>query len=351
MQELIREWPGLGIVSRFDEPTGTWVFIALHDNRLGRPTGGTRLRVYTAPEDGLLDAMRLAEGMTFKWAGLELPMGGGKAVLAAPGPLEGEARSGLLRRYGSLIEGLAGAFATGEDLGTTTADMEVIGEETRYVHLFPDEDGTATDPGPFTARGVFRGIEAALEAVGEPGLESRSVLVQGIGDVGWPLAGLLADAGARILVADVDGERLAAACDRFGAESVPPEAVYETACDVFAPCAIGEVLDPETIPRLRCRIVAGSANSQLAEPGDAQRLHERGILYAPDYIVNGGGALAFGLLASGETDRERLYERMDLVGERLRAIFEEARGNSESPAVTAERQVRRTLAEGLRAAG
>ncbi len=351
MQELIREWNGLGVVSRFDEPSGTWIFIALHDNRLGRPTGGTRLRVYTAPEDGLLDAMRLAEGMTFKWAGLEMPMGGGKAVLAAPGALEGEARSGLLRRYGALIDGLSGAFATGEDLGTTTADMEVIGEATRWVHLFPDDAGATTDPGPFTARGVFRGIEAALEALGEPGLEGRSVLVQGLGDVGWPLAGLLADAGARLRVADIDGDRRAAAGDRFGAEPVPAESVYEAECDVFAPCAIGEVLTPETVPRLRCRVVAGSANSQLGGPDDALRLHERGILYAPDYIVNGGGALAFGLLASGESDRDRIYARMDLVGERLRAIFEEAREKGESPAVTAERRVRRTLEEGLPSAG
>ncbi len=350
MQELIREWDGFGVVSRFDEPTGTWIFIALHDNRLGRPTGGTRLRVYTAPEDGLLDAMRLAEGMTYKWAGLEMAMGGGKAVLAAAGPLEGEARRGLLRRYGALVEGLRGAFATGEDLGTTTADMEVIGETTRYVHLFPDDDGTATDPGPFTARGVFRGIEAALEAIGETGLDGRSVLVQGAGDVGWPLAELLAGAGARLLVADPDDGRLTAAKERYGAEPVPPEAVYDTECDVFAPCAIGEVLTRDTVPRLRCRIVAGSANSQLAEPADARRLHERDILYAPDYIVNGGGALAFGLLASGERDRRRIYERMDVVGERLRAIFAEARENGESPAETAERRVRRTLEAGIPAA-
>ncbi len=347
MQELIREWDGLGVVSRFDAPTGTWIFIALHDNRLGRPTGGTRLRVYTAPEDGLLDAMRLAEGMTYKWAGLEMPMGGGKAVLAAPGQLGGEDRRGLLRRYGSLIEGLSGAFATGEDLGTTTTDMEVIGEATRYVHLFPDDAGSATDPGPFTARGVFRGIEAALEAIGEPGLDGRSVLVQGAGDVGWPLADLLADAGARLLIADLDERRLTAARDRFGAVPVPAESVYDTECDVFAPCAIGEVINAETVPRLRCRIVAGSANSQLAEPEDAMRLHERDILYAPDYVVNGGGALAFGLLAGGESDREQIYARMDVVGERLRAIFREARENGESPAVAADRRVRRTLEDGL----
>ncbi|MGH9464196.1 MAG: Glu/Leu/Phe/Val dehydrogenase dimerization domain-containing protein, partial [Thermoanaerobaculia bacterium] len=296
MLELLAGWDGLGVFTSFDRATGTWIFVALHDGRLGRPTGGTRLKVYPTPDDGLTDALRLAAGMTAKWAALELPMGGGKAVLAAPRPLAGEERRGLLTRYGSLVESLAGAFATGEDLGTTPEDMRVLAEVTRWVHVFPD----APDPGPFTALGVYHGIRAALAArLGNEDPAGRRVLIQGVGDVGAPLAELLAAAGATLLLSDVDEPRAAALASRLDAEVVSPAQLHETPCDVYAPCATGAVLNEETIARLGCAIVAGAANNQLAAPADAERLHARGILYAPDYVINGGGALAFGLLGLG----------------------------------------------------
>jgi leucine dehydrogenase len=344
IEAVIGEWDGEAVATRFDHETGAWFFVAFHDTTLGTPNGGTRMRVYDRPADGLEDAMRLAEGMTRKWAVLGLPFGGGKAVLAVPRWPEGEEREGLLLRYGRFLETLGGSFQTGVDLGTTPEDMLVIGRVTRNVHGVEFETGRMIDPGPFTARGVLRGIEAALETVfGDPSVEGRRVLVQGVGDVGRPLAGFLAERGARLLVSDVDGERAAQVAHELSAEVVPPAEMAGHPCDVYAPCAVGGVLTRETIPGLACRIVAGSANAQLGEPQDAERLHERGILYAPDYVVNGGGAAAFGLLSMGERDEERILEQVDGIGETLRSIFHDAAASGESPVAAADRRVVETL--------
>lgn len=344
LESLLRGWGGQAVVMRHDAEADAWIFIALHDSTLGRPTGGTRMKVYERPADGLLDAQRLAEGMTSKWAVLGLPKGGGKAVLALSRELQAEERQALLRRYGDLIASLQGAFATGEDLGTTPEDMAVIGSRTRYVHGVSDSGGEVEDPGPFTARGVVGGIRAALEHLDGSGeVEGKRFLIQGVGDVGEPVARELAAGGARLLLADMDGLKVQALADDLGAEVVEPAAVVGTECDVFAPCAVGAVLNAETISRLRCRAVAGSANNQLRTADDARRLHERGILYAPDYVINGGGALAFGLMDQGLTDREELMRRVDAVGVALAEIFREAGEAQESPVAAAERRVRRTL--------
>jgi len=345
---LLEAWDGLGVVVHYDRPTGAWIFIALHDDTLGRPTGGTRLHAYPKPEEGLRDAMRLAEGMTHKWAAVGIDFGGGKAVLAVPGPIEGEARRGLLRRYGRLVHSLHGSFSTGEDLGTTPEDMAEIGSQTPFVMGGAGPDGLPLDPGPYTARGVFRGAAAAVRhALAGDGLAGRTVLIQGLGDVGGPLARLLAGVGARLLVSDLDAARIAALAAELGdstVEAVPADAVYDTPCDVFAPCAIGGVLSRDTIPRLRCRVVAGSANNQLAEEADAERLVERGILYAPDYVINGGGALSFGLIELGETDPDLLFARVEALGDSLGEIFREAAERGESPLRTSQRRVQQTLA-------
>lgn len=348
LQSLIERWDGFAVVSRFDPATGSWMFIALHDCTLGRPTGGTRVRTYDSPADGLYDAMHLAEGMTHKWAAADLPFGGGKAVLATPGPLKGEAREGLLRRYGQLVESLRGGFATGEDLGTTPKDMALIGEETQYV--IGASGGQVTDPGPFTARGVLAALRSAVRAAfGDDDLSGRTVLIQGVGDVGAPLARHLADLGAHLRLSDTDEERLQKLIgelsdDNRGPEVVPSEDVYDTPCDVFAPCAVGFVLSSTTIPKLRCRVVAGSANNQLAHEEAAELLHERGILYTPDYIANSGGAIAFGMMEQGLEDHEILFARIDKIGDALDEIFEEAADRDESPARAAHRRVERILA-------
>ncbi|HVS03894.1 MAG TPA: Glu/Leu/Phe/Val dehydrogenase dimerization domain-containing protein [Thermoanaerobaculia bacterium] len=344
LQALIATWDGEAVVARFDRPSDAWIFVALHSNALGAPVGGTRMQRYPSPAAALHDAMRLAEGMTAKWAVLGLDVGGGKAVIAPGRELTTGERRALLRRYGDLVESLRGAFGTGEDLGTTPEDMALVAERTGYVHG-RTADGSVIDPGPFTARGVLAGMAAAArEAWGPEGLAGRTVLVQGIGDVGLPLARLLHAAGARLLLSDLDDERLRQACDQLGAERVAPQDVLQALCDVFSPCAVGGILDFESVGRLPCRVVAGSANAQLAEPDVAMALHRRGILYVPDYVINAGGALAFGLLARGVTDRQELMRRVEGIGATVHEVLVAARERDESPVRTAQRRVERALA-------
>lgn len=344
--ELIKAWHGESVVVRYDKETGTWIFIALHSSTLGTPVGGCRMRVYDRPEDGLRDAMRLAEGMTYKWASAGLAIGGGKSVLAIPRPLAGEERTGLLRRFGHLLASLNGSYRTGEDLGTTPEDMCVIAEETVYVAGVDPTRYHSTDPGPYTARGVFVSMEAALEhAEGDASLGGKTVLIQGVGDVGAPLARMLADAGAKPVLSDADvakAEKLAA---QLGAEVVETDAAYGTACDIFAPCAIGAVINTETIPTLQCRIVCGSANNQLGTVEDADRLQSRGILYAPDFVANAGGAIAFGLMMEAQADDETIATRIDGLRDTLREIFAEAASRNESPLHATRRRVDRAIAQ------
>jgi leucine dehydrogenase len=243
LSSLIESFDGRAVITRYDRPTGTWIFICIHDDTLGHATGGTRMRIYDDPAEGLLDAMRLARGMTHKWAALEQPFGGAKAVLAISHPLEGEERRGLLERYGSLIHALGGIFSTGEDLGTTPEDFAVIASRTRYVHGFDPETKRKIDPGPFTARGVFSGMRAGAEEVFEGGLNGRTVLIQGVGHVGGRLAELARDAGARILVTDLDADLAASVASRMDGGVVASEEAYATECDIYAPCAIGATLN------------------------------------------------------------------------------------------------------------
>jgi len=344
LTRMIESWGGRAVVVHHDAPTGTWIFICLHDNTLGPCTGGSRMKVYDALEDALRDAMRLSEGMTAKWAAINGSFGGGKAVLAVPRPMEGDERRGLLERYGDLVEALAGGFWTGEDMGTTSADMQVIATRTRWVHGFDPDHREKIDPSPYTARGVFRGIEAAVRTVyGEADLDGRSVLIQGTGAVGFHLGRLLREAGATLLVSDIDAERAAEAAAALDAQVVPADEVYATPCDVYAPCAVGATLNPSTVPLLACRIVAGSANNQLASEEDGERLAGRGVLYVPDYIINAGGALSFALIGEGVPPGETLFSKIDTIGETVAEILAEAAERGESPVRTARRRVERTL--------
>jgi len=339
MQTLIQSWPGECVVSAFDHETGTWIFIAIHDTTLGPAMGGCRMKTYAAPADGLRDAMRLAEGMTCKWAVIGFDLGGGKSVLAVPRPLDGAARRGLLLRFGRLVASLRGAYAMGPDLGTTPEDMAVIGGVTEHVHGYDRRTGTALDPGPYTALGTFVGMRAALaHAFGSAEFRGRTVLIQGVGDVGVPLARRCADAGATLLLSDADSARATRVAGELGARTVPAEEVYITPCDVYAPCAVGGTINARSVPQLACRIVAGCANNQLGEAADADRLHARGILYAPDYVINAGGATALPLLGHGSSDEEVQLRIRGFEGT-LTRIFEEATSRSESPHRAAQRMV------------
>lgn len=347
---ILEEWDGVGVVVRRDRTTGTWIFVVLDDDTLGPATGGCRMKVYPRPEDGLVDALRLAEGMTYKWAAMDFPFGGGKVVLAVPRLLSGDERRGLLHRFGELLNSLGGRFGTGVDLGTTAEDMRTIAEVCPYVIGVHGRSEGPMDPSPFTALGVFEGIRAALRhRHGDDALEGRRVLVQGVGAVGESLAERLAEAGAELIVCDLDESRAEEVAARLDASIVSPKAAYETPCDVYAPCAVGATLSAETIPLLRCDVVAGAANNQLCDPEDAHRLRDRGILYAPDFVINGGGAMAFTLIYQGERGIEELERRVRSIGSHLETIFAEADGSEIAPAEAAFAHAERILARGPKA--
>lgn len=344
MKDMISSWPGEIVVVSYDQPTGTWMFIAIHSTVLGSAMGGCRMRVYENPDDGLADAMQLAEAMTYKWAGIGYRHGGGKAVLAIPGDMDPPVRVGLLRRFGRLVESLHGTFSVGEGFGTTPEDVSVIAEETQWVHGAGQIGERAIDPGPYTALGVFSGIKAAARHVfGDDDLTHRTVLVQGVGDVGEPLARRLQAAGAEILVCDLDDALARRVASELEGEAVEPHLAYARKSDVYAPCAIGGTLNAETIPHLNCRIVAGAANNQLREPTDADLLHERGILYAPDHITNAGGAMAVLLLDAGDLTEEQVRDTVMRIGGSLEQMFAEAEERDESPVHAAQRLVRSRL--------
>lgn len=352
MRELLEGWDGLGVVVRYDRPTGTWIFVALHDVTMGPASGGCRIKTYPRPVDGLEDALRLAEGMTYKWASIGFPFGGGKSVLAIPGPIEGQDRVNLFKRFGYLLKSLRGAYYTGQDMGTTPEDIAIIGAMSNYAMGAPQDGSPPPDPGPYTALGVFQGLRSALRhSDGSDDLSGVSVLVQGVGGVGGPLARMVAEAGGTPLVSDLDAHRARELADELGGAFVPSDSLYETPCDVYAPCAVGATLNTRTIPALRCRIVAGSANNQLAVESDAARLLERGILYTPDYVLNAGGAMAFGLMSKGITEPSELRDRVRVIGSSLDEIFSEAARDGVSPRDAAATRVGRVLAEARAAQG
>ncbi len=324
-EELLRGWDGEFVASRFDAPTTAWMFVGVHSTALGPGFGGTRMKAYPAPVDALHDVLRLSSAMTLKNAVAGLPFGGGKSVLAVPEVPQGEPRAELMRRYGDLIGSLGGSYVTACDMNTTERDMDVIGERCAFVMGRTEAAGGSGTSAPDTATGVFHGIRAGLaHAFGTDDPSGRTVVVQGAGAVGSALAALLADADATLVVSDVDAGRARSVAEGVGAEVAGPEEVFDLPCDVFSPCATGAVLNAATIPRLRCRIVAGAANNQLATPADAARLAEAGILYAPDYVVNAGGVLHLaGYERLGWTPDE-MAARLEGIGATLTEVFAQA---------------------------
>ena len=340
-EDLLREWDGEEAVVRFDRASGAWMFVCIHSTVRGPAGGGTRMRVYAEPSDGLADAMRLSAAMSRKMAVADMPRGGGKAVLAVPALPEGEARRQLLLRYGDLVESLGGTYETAGDMNITPADLDVVAE--RCSRVF-GTTGRGGNSGKGTARGVFHGIRASVEHVfGSPDLSGRTVLVQGVGSVGADLAGWLAGDGARVLVSDIDAELAGRVAGAVGAAVVAADAALTAECDVYAPCAVGGTLNADSIPRLRCRIAAGCANNQLATPEDGDRLHEAGILYAPDYAINAGGVLQLLGLESLGWDDDELERRYAGIGDTLRLLYREADEAGITPAEAAERLAARRL--------
>ncbi|MBA2337978.1 MAG: Glu/Leu/Phe/Val dehydrogenase [Acidimicrobiia bacterium] len=274
----------------YDRVSGLRSIIAIHSTALGPALGGTRFFVYPDEEAALVDVLRLSKGMTYKSAAAGLDLGGGKAVIVADADTVKSER--LLRAYGNVIDSLGGRYITAQDVGTTTEDMAMIRRQTRWVAGLPVEDGGSGDPSPATARGVVAAMRAVAERLwGNEALNDRTVAVQGVGKVGSDLVARLVELGANVIATDVNQAALDAVATDHGAKIVGLDDIYDTECDIFAPCALGASLSADTIPRLRCAAVVGSANNQLAEEGDADRLTANGILYAPDFVVNSGGII------------------------------------------------------------
>jgi leucine dehydrogenase len=329
-EDLLTGWDGEQVAVRYDADLATWMFIGVHSTSGGRSGGGTRMAVYARPEDALADALKLSAAMTRKMAVCDVAMGGGKAVLAVPALPTGEARVELLHRYGDFITSLGGLYATAPDMNTSERDMDTIAERCEHVFCRSVEKGGSGSTAPATALGVFHGIQASVGyKLGRSDLSGIRVLVQGLGAVGGLLAGHLADADADVFVSDVDQARVLASA----LPAVDPADVIGTECDVYAPCAIGGTIDAETVERLRCSVVAGAANNQLADPALADRLHERGILYAPDYVINSGGVLhGTGLELLG-WDQARLDVALRGLGDTLTTLYSD---NGRSPVHAAE---------------
>jgi leucine dehydrogenase len=327
-------------VHRFAD-NGVVGFIAIHSTVLGSAFGGARLFPYASEADALGDALRLSEGMTYKNALAELGVGG-KTALFATQP--GVDRRAMFAALGRAVDLLHGQYVTAEDLGTSVNDIQTVREHTRFVAGLPSRPGTAGgDPSPWTALGVFEAMKAAARFGLGAELEGVTVAVQGLGSVGMSLCELLHAERARIIAADTDASRVERAVAQFGAEPAPAGSIHLAAADVFAPCALGGGLNAETIPELKARIVLGAANNQLLEPDrDAARLDGRGILYAPDYVVNAGGVInVLGEYRHRSVDEVALDVRR--IGGRTAGLLESAKGESVTPWTIAQQQAKRRV--------
>jgi len=270
---------------------GLKAIIAIHSTVLGPGLGGLRMWPYKSTEEALTDVLRLSRGMTYKAAAAGVHLGGAKAVIV--GDPKQDKNEALFRAFGRAVESLGGHYVTAEDVGTDVQDMEWIAAETRWVTGLPADRGGSGDPSPVTARGVHSGIRAAAQKLwGSASLAGKSVAIQGLGSVGGYLAGYLTAEGAKVFGCDIDTDAAEAVREATGAELVPPDEIYDVDADVFAPCALGATVNESTIPRFRFRIVAGGANNQLAvAERDGAELQSRGILYAPDFVINAGGLI------------------------------------------------------------
>jgi leucine dehydrogenase len=295
-----------------DEPTGLKAIIAIHNTVLGPALGGTRMWNYTSDQEALIDVLRLSRGMTYKAAISGLNLGGGKAVIIGDPKLKSEA---FMRRFGRFVESLGGRYITAEDVNTKTRDMEYIAMETTSVTGLPETMGGGGDPSPVTAFGTYMGMKAAAQKVyGSDSLEGKKVAVQGVGQVGKYLVGYLRKEGAQVYVTDIFEDKLQEVAKEHGASVVGMDEIYDLNVDIYAPCALGATLNDNTIERLKCQIVAGAANNQLAdEKKHGQLLLEKGIVYAPDFLINAGGLINVYAEYQGNYLRERAYEQAEKI--------------------------------------
>jgi leucine dehydrogenase len=273
-----------------DKASGLKAIIAIHDTTLGPALGGCRMWNYASEEDAIMDALRLARGMTYKNAAAGLNLGGGKTVIM--GNAKTDKSEALFRALGRYIQGLSGRYITAEDVNTSVSDMDLIHMETNYVTGVSQAYGSSGNPSPMTALGVFRGMQATAKvAFGSDDIAGKTVAIQGLGNVGYAVAKYVHEAGGKLVVTDINPDSVKRAKEQFDAKAVEISEIFDVESDIFAPCALGAIVNDNTIDRLRCKVIAGSANNQLAEDRHGDILHRKGILYAPDYVINSGGVI------------------------------------------------------------
>ncbi len=318
--------PGYERVARCEDPvSGLRAMIAVHSTALGPALGGLRMWPYRSWDEAQFDVLRLARGMTYKSAVADTGLGGGKSVIL--GNPKTDKSEALFRAMGKFVDAFGGKYITAEDVGTSVEDLVLVRKETRWATGLPREIGSSGDPSPWTALGVFRGIKACLEEVyGSGEFTGRTVAMQGLGHVGGFLAEHLAKAGARLVVTDLSPERAKEAATRLGATVVAPEAIYDVACDVFSPNALGAVINDDTLKRLKTKIVAGAANNVLLREEHGDRLREQGVLYAPDYVINAGGIINVSIEVEKEGyDEARSRKKVENIYNALKTVFRMAR--------------------------
>lgn len=306
-----------------DKTSGLKAIICIHDTTLGPALGGTRMWTYASEDDAVLDALRLGRGMTYKAAAAGLNLGGGKAVIM--GDPKKDKSEELFRAFGRYVQSLNGRYITAEDVGTSVQDMEWIRLETNYVTGVSTTSGSSGDPSPMTARGVWYGIRATVKEVyGCDSLQGKTIAVQGLGNVGYNLCRYLHEEKAQLIVTDVNDENVKRVCDEFGAKAVDPKDIFGVKAEIFAPCAMGAVINDETIPQFKFKIIAGAANNVLKEERHGEEIHNRGITYAPDYVINAGGLINIADELEGY-NYERALKRVESIYDNIAKVIEIAK--------------------------
>ncbi|AMU96389.1 amino acid dehydrogenase [Sphingopyxis terrae subsp. terrae NBRC 15098] len=326
-----------------DRDSGLTAVIAVHSTHLGPGAGGVRFWHYPQRSAAIVDALRLSRGMSYKNAMAGLPMGGGKGVILADEA--GTKTPELLAAFGRAVESLGGAYVTAEDVGITDADMVQIAKKTKHVSGLPVASGEAGgDPGPYTALGVYLGIKAAIrEGLGTDSAAGVRIAIQGVGSVGGGVARRLAAEGAKLTLADVNLARAKALAEELGADLADSAAIMEIEADVLSPNALGAILTERSIEKLRVPIVAGGANNQLATAADGQRIHDRGIVYAPDYVINAGGIINVALEYLGQGSQEEVESRIHLIPGRLAEIWAESKASGTPASTVADHMAQKLI--------
>ncbi|WP_138415897.1 Leu/Phe/Val dehydrogenase [Aquibacillus sediminis] len=318
-----------------DKQSGLKAVIAIHDTTLGPALGGTRMWTYSSEQEAVMDALRLAKGMTYKNAAAGLNYGGGKTVII--GDPKTDKNEAMFRAFGRYIQGLSGRYITAEDVGTTVEDMDLIHLETNYVAGISPAFGSSGNPSPVTAYGVYKGMKAAAkQAFGTDILEGKTVAVQGVGNVAYTLCEYLHHEGAHLIVTDIDKQAVEKAVEAFDAKAVEPNAIYDVDCDIYAPCALGSTINDNTIPRLKAKVIAGAANNQLQASKHGRMLYEKGIVYAPDFVINAGGVINIADELNGY-NRDRALKQVEKIYDHLSKVFDISKRDHVSTDEAAER--------------